>query len=1434
MASCYRLGTCVARVWCREALASWRRRRCALLVFAFISGTNAAFAEEDNTALTAGIASLIAAHNAALPVSLFAPPLPAAVSDGVVFSANLGLKFVPAPLSAPGDVARAPNSQDKCSFDFALPQSAYLYTDLFGLIKLGGGNLLTGLPNDWGVLGAPSVAHANSEVLLTVQGPNLPISDSPQQIRMPAGNHQLVWRADTLFDPAFDLALPAALSVTSGYSKLKSAKTLPAATAGNATKAAKEYGVYKKSASWLIEKLALGVEKCKEKCLPVVLKKGIPLIADKLTDFEQIGASHMRTQNFTVYDTLPPTLTINTPTVVFEASDFGGVALDRIRDQLNANVTASDACDRPVNLSNDAPALLPLGDSVVTWKVSDLGPINANGDVHTRTGRQTIRVRDTQAPIMVAPAGKVIEVPIGVDSLNVDDVDLGMPMVVDLADPAPTIAVDVPDVFPVDTRTAVVWSASDHGSPVPNTTTKTQLITVKSAGTNTAPTVTDLSAQTRTAEPIDLVLRGIDTDLIDGRVDPLSFRITELPGHGEFVAPLYPFFIDDYSTTPEGPYAGAFAPSNWSEWLFNNVCRQGEEIRRDWPFNPRFVSVSDSGEYYLIDQYVSCNPGGASGGGQRISKWDRDGNFLSQTDYNAANNGVSDTLVADRDGYLYTVGLISAGGGSRSLGVSQIDPNYPLAPGVTGLSQRDYWRFTFNDYLPPAPPIRNETFKYARVDSQHGLIYVTDSLHIYVYDIRADLADPEPNYHGEMRAQFLGVLDEGRQTLAGCDGSYTGYAMELDARGALYVTDTCASRIIKFEPSYFDADGNFVMGKQVGWMGRCESSTNKACNEQTQTTKGYSCTDATCTHSEPAWHGDAPGQFFGPSFIAMGPNDVLYVADTGNARVQRFGPDGTFGGEARSTGSGINQGEHPSFLLGNMGNPKNVSVNSTNFYVVDADESFIHVFETSPFKDIRDDSVTVTYVSHFDFHSATDTFLYRASDGLADSDIGRVSVQVDRNFRQPEAFDQDLTTDEDQPLAIALQADDPDGIVGVDFNGLDSLSYTIVAMPSHGTLEGSAERWTYSPQADFFGEDSFTFKVNDGRADSKLARVSITVRRVNDDPRVNRVGLPDRVGLGFPVLLTGQYWDDGTIGDQYFVYVDWGDTSSEVQGDFVDPDGPDGPLPAELQGIKLIEPLARNGDGMALGQHTYMSAGELTARYCMLDQGDQGYGCLNQTFTVEHLVNLDLQLNAAVNEIKAGDTEISITVTNMLPSGGAGLDAARVHFSQDATDALKVIGFVTRPSGCSAPSGRLVCDVGDLTPGASVTAVVKVARRAASYSDVDGYFSISASTSTRALQDVYTQVVPVRILADPEQVDTDLDGIPDLVETAQGLDPDSAADGAFDKDSDGLSNAAEYAAGTDISNPDTDGDGLPDGRDARPLIDFRPALLGPIIELLLD
>ena len=79
---------------------------------------------------------------------------------------------------------------------------------------------------------------------------------------------------------------------------------------------------------------------------------------------------------------------------------------------------------------------------------------------------------------------------------------------------------------------------------------------------------------------------------------------------------------------------------------------------------------------------------------------------------------------------------------------------------------------------------------------------------------------------------------------------------------------------------------------------------------------------------------------------------------------------------------------------------------------------------------------------------------------------------------------QSVVTDEDQSISITLSASDADG---------DSLTYTVVSQPSNGVLTGTAPNLTYKPNAGFNGNDSFTFKANDGTTDTKEATIKITI-----------------------------------------------------------------------------------------------------------------------------------------------------------------------------------------------------------------------------------------------------------------------------------------------------------------------------------------------------
>ena len=125
-----------------------------------------------------------------------------------------------------------------------------------------------------------------------------------------------------------------------------------------------------------------------------------------------------------------------------------------------------------------------------------------------------------------------------------------------------------------------------------------------------------------------------------------------------------------------------------------------------------------------------------------------------------------------------------------------------------------------------------------------------------------------------------------------------------------------------------------------------------------------------------------------------------------------------------------------------------------------------------------------------------DSFSYHARDGALDSRSVVVTLTVNAVNQAPVAADQNATTDEDVAKAITLSASDIEG---------DALSYRIVVPPTHGDLSGSAPDLVYTPNADYNGADSFSFRANDGALNSNIATVNITVAPINDAP----VALPD-------------------------------------------------------------------------------------------------------------------------------------------------------------------------------------------------------------------------------------------------------------------------------------------------------------------------------------
>jgi len=151
-------------------------------------------------------------------------------------------------------------------------------------------------------------------------------------------------------------------------------------------------------------------------------------------------------------------------------------------------------------------------------------------------------------------------------------------------------------------------------------------------------------------------------------------------------------------------------------------------------------------------------------------------------------------------------------------------------------------------------------------------------------------------------------------------------------------------------------------------------------------------------------------------------------------------------------------------------------------------------------------------------YSGTDSFTFKVNDGKADSVVATVNMTVKPN-QPPKADGQTLTAKNDRDLKITLTGSDPDG---------EPLTYLIVMPPVLGQLTGTAPNLTYTPNKEFIGADRFTFKVNDGKADSVVATVKITVKP-NSPPQAQHQSLTVEKDKDLKITLTGSDPDDDTI-----------------------------------------------------------------------------------------------------------------------------------------------------------------------------------------------------------------------------------------------------------------------------------------------------------------
>jgi DNA-binding beta-propeller fold protein YncE len=346
------------------------------------------------------------------------------------------------------------------------------------------------------------------------------------------------------------------------------------------------------------------------------------------------------------------------------------------------------------------------------------------------------------------------------------------------------------------------------------------------------------------------------------------------------------------------------------------------------------------------------------------------------------------------------------------------------------------------------------------------------------------------------------------------DGQFSsiwGIAADL---GKVYVIDVSNNRI-----QVFSNNGTFIKT----WGSFCDITTGNKCSDPDGP-------------SGPLSLGD--GQFNYPQGISTDSTGNVYVADSGNNRIQVFSNNGTFIKRWGSIGSGPGEFRHPEGIA--VDTSRNNS-NSNILYVADSGNNRIQVlFDNGTFIktwgsfcQIRPDRTPSEMCSDPDGSQgpmkvgegqfshptslAIDSGYVFVADNLNDrvqvfsslaispqpltginktgTNVATVSTNVSSNNTAalannaaPVASDQTITTNVNTPKTITLSATDANS---------DNLTASITKPPTNGRLSSINQdtgEVTYTPASGYTGTDSFQFKVTDDKgADSNVATVTIIV-----------------------------------------------------------------------------------------------------------------------------------------------------------------------------------------------------------------------------------------------------------------------------------------------------------------------------------------------------
>jgi hypothetical protein len=154
----------------------------------------------------------------------------------------------------------------------------------------------------------------------------------------------------------------------------------------------------------------------------------------------------------------------------------------------------------------------------------------------------------------------------------------------------------------------------------------------------------------------------------------------------------------------------------------------------------------------------------------------------------------------------------------------------------------------------------------------------------------------------------------------------------------------------------------------------------------------------------------------------------------------------------------------------------------------------------------------VSYLSTLNYNGP-DSFAFQVNDGSQNSNIATVDITVNPVNDAPTSTSASITTDEDTPSA---------GITPtvIDVDSGESFTFSIITQPASGIASVLTGQLYYTPNPDFFGSDSFTYRAFDSGNLHVDGTASVTIGAVNDPPVADSQSVIADEDIAKPILLT--------------------------------------------------------------------------------------------------------------------------------------------------------------------------------------------------------------------------------------------------------------------------------------------------------------------------